>query len=175
MKQHLTFANLMASIAVFLALGGTSFALSRSERPSLPSGVARVAGACAAGPDVSGPGVNDLNRDAKPVICNRLKKQIARGQYLISATGDWYPETVNGASYPTAGKCMITVDGGRLGGALTSPGNWDGIFDEEHTAAIAIQGIAPLSSGSHEFILKCAQIQGNFRIARSTLTAIRIS
>ena len=171
----LTYSNVMATIAMFIALGGTSLALTRTDKKPAATVATNHAGSCATGPDVGGPPANVLHPDAPAVPCNKMNRALASGRYLVIATADWYPATVDDASYPTAGKCYVAVDGKPVSYTSVRPGNWDGIFDPIHNMTIATQGEVRLTAGNHKVALQCAQIQGNFRISSSTMTVSRVN
>ena len=177
-RRHLTYANVMSTIALILALGGATFALAAitSSGPVVP--FTRTSSACKPGPDVSGSIANVEHPSAPLKPCVTLTASLPRRERtLVLVSAGWYAAIVAQASYPTKGRCLLTVDGNQLSKSETRPGTQGADpGDTKRTQALVSQAVTgALAAGPHTFRLACAQIQGNFRLGRQTLTVVRAS
>jgi hypothetical protein len=125
------------------------------------------------GPTVRGPVANAMHPHAPLRRCVSLTINSAKAQrYLVLATGDWFDPVVRGSAYPQEGRCVIRLNRRILPTSETWPGEQGAEYGDPHrTFGLATQATARLPKGKTKLDLACAQIQGNFRLARSVLSA----
>jgi hypothetical protein len=225
-QARLTYANVVATLALFVALGGSSYAALRIGSAQIVNNSVRskdvrngdlrgrdvrdgsltgldlksnsLSGTqideagidaatftlgragplgCTPGPDVSGPSANVIHEDAPLVGCGRVEVSTVRpARIFVVVNGEWYPAEVGGASYPTKGRCLVTLDGVELPATLVRPGiGSDADATPTRTLSFATSAMSEVVTvGSHALDLQCAQVQGDFRIARGAISALAV-
>jgi hypothetical protein len=201
-RRHLSYANVVATLALLLALGGGAYAIDKVNSHEIVNGTIKSVdlknrkGVRAA--DVKrnalhggqideatldatrfAPLTGDEHVDCDPtssatfVSCASASFQLrARSRVLIIATGN--EETVGGGG--AAASCRIRVDNVAESLAV-SPGEQT----TDNTSSTATNGFArtlvssdPLPKGRHQVALVCKELVGNVRIDVPTIAAIAI-
>lgn len=198
-RRHLSYANVTATAALFVALGGGAYAVNEvnsrdiandsiksvdlKDRRAVRGGdVKRNAltgkqiseGALNAGKfaPVAGEEAGDCNPSSMFVICASTTLRLeARSRVLVIGTGN--QESVGG---PAAAICDIRIDGDSQPLAA-QPGE----EATDNTSGSATNGFArtlvsdgPLARGRHRVALACRELTGNVRIDVPTIAAIAI-
>jgi hypothetical protein len=199
-RRHLSYANVVATLALLLALGGGAYALDKVNSREIVNGTIRSVdlknhkGVHAA--DVKrnalggrqidertlnaskfAPVVGDQSGDCSPsgstfTECATTDLQLPqRARVLVIATGN--QDSLGG---PANATCQIRIDQHAVGLSV-QPG--EQIAD--NTSSLATNGFArtavprdPLSPGAHHVALACKELIGNVRIDVPTIAAIAI-
>jgi hypothetical protein len=134
-RQRLTYANVMATVAVFIALGGTGYAVSSLPARSVGSKQLRTSA-------VSSRAINDRTIRLRDI--SRSTRTALRG-----ATGAQGPAGPPGPTYHAA----IDSAGGRARGNATSSSGWGGDntitigFDRDVSGCEAVATLASVPGG----------------------------
>jgi hypothetical protein len=199
-RPRLTYANVTATLALFVALGGGAYAVSNVGSDEIKNGSIRsvdlknragVRGKDVKRDSIGGKEVKESSLDASrfaPVVgsepgdcnpetsafvtCADTNMNLDRPSAVLAiATGG--QESDSGAA---SARCEIRVDGDATPFGA-NPGEVN-----DNTSAGATNGFArtivtpePLAKGSHEIALACNQITGNVRIDSPTIAAIAIA
>jgi hypothetical protein len=199
-RRHLSYANVVATLALLLALGGGAYAIDKVNSREIVNGTIRSVdlknhkGVHAA--DVKrnalggrqidertlnaskfAPVVGDQSGDCDPsgsafTDCARAELRLsAKARVLLVATGN--QESVGG---PAKAICELRVDG--RGEDLAAQPGEQAI---DNTSSLATNGFARttvtqglLAKGAHEVSLACKEFAGNVRIDVPTIAAIAI-
>jgi hypothetical protein len=201
-RRHLSYANVVATLALVMALGGGAYAINRVDSRQIANGTIRSVdlknrkGVNAA--DVKRNGLRGKQIDERTLNASRfapMKGSQAgdcnpassaafvdcaattlllseRSRLLLIATGD--QESVGG---PAQAICDVRIDRRTLG--LPSQPGEDAT---DNTSSLATNGFArtavtpePLPKGRHEVALACKELSGDVRIDVPTIAAIAIS
>jgi hypothetical protein len=196
-RQHLTYANVMATIAVFLVLGGgTAVALNGTNTVQSDD---LGPGAQVKAPDVAANAVNgtdvvngsiagaDIAPSALPkgsaitsscnpssttfVDCGTLTINLPRPglRVLIVASGMWHSSS-NGA---TSGICRIGVNGAPFG-PDAFPGQNLNNSGPAHEQNVTLTNVTDpnLGAGNHTFGLACNEQQGDIKYLETYVSAV---
>ncbi|MGH2965440.1 MAG: hypothetical protein ACRDMH_08670 [Solirubrobacterales bacterium] len=201
-RRHLSYANVVATLALLLALGGGAYAIDKVNSHEIVNGTIKsvdlknrkaVRAADVKRNALQGAQIDEAALDAtrfapvvgdEPVDCDLASsvtlvncasasvRLSARSRVLIIATGN--QETVSGGS--GAASCRIRVDNVAESLAV-SPGEQS----IDNTSGTATNGFArtlvtrdPLVKGRHTVALACKELAGNVRIDVPTIAAIAI-
>lgn len=202
MRRHLTYANITATVALFVALGGSAFAISNIGSKDIRNNAVRSAdlrnGRAVGGRDVirnalGAPAINEKSLDASRFAklggsqqvdcdpnsptdfkdCAKASIRLAKSaRVLIVASGD--EETVVA---PASAVCEVRVDD-EPASIQATPGELS-----DNTSAGATNGFArtfvtpdPLPPGRHEVALACAELAGgDVKIDVPTIAALAIN
>jgi hypothetical protein len=201
-RRHLSYANVVATLALLLALGGGAYAIGRVSSREIVNGTiksvdlrnrkaVRAADVKRNGlrgrqidegtldasrfAPVAGSGPGDCNpaSAASFMDCAQAKLKLPHeARVLIVATGD--QESVGG---PAQAICQIRIDH-RVHGLPGQPGE----EARDNTSSTATNGFArtvvtpdPLARGTHHVALACKEFTGDVRIDVPTIAAIAIS
>lgn len=201
LRKHLSYANVVATVALFVALGGSAYAVSQITSGEIKNETIRSADLrdrkAVKGSDVkrntlgakeiteqsldasrfarvvgSEPGACDPESSAF-LSCARVTITLQRpARVLAMATGGQRSEGV-----PATSECEIRIDGTPT--AISANPGEEGT---DSTSASATNGFArtlvtpePLAAGSHEIALACNQGLGDVRIQHPTIAAIAIT
>lgn len=168
--------NAISLLALFVSLGGTSFAVSRVQQKPAPTSMAVFGSECSPGLDVpEGPPANAEHPDAPLMPCAEGTGKLTKGKYLVLATGQWYSGYETTTAYPTKGRCVVSVNDRILLHSEVSPGSMSEPGSSQRTDAMAIQFLYSFKGGRAKVRLLCAQVQGNFRIASSAVSLTRVN
>ena len=198
-RSHLTYANVMATIAVFLVLsGGTAVALSGSNSVQSDD---LGPGSQVTAPDVAANAVNgtdvvngsiagaDIAASALPegrkitssceptssafVDCGTLTINLPRPglRVLIVASAMWYSE--DGSISTTNGVCRIGVNGAPFG-PDAHPGEIVDASDtiDEHSVTLTNVTDPNLGAGNHTFGLACNQGDGDLAYGQTYVSVV---
>jgi hypothetical protein len=201
-RTHLTYANVVATTALFIALGGGAYAVSLVTSGEIKNGTIKsadlrdrkaVKGADVKRDALGGKEIAEQSLDASrfaPVVgsedfppCNPTSSAFVQcgsvtinlrrpSRVLAIATGGQQTEGGTGAT----AECEIRIDGAPSPIAAT-PGE-----TAPNTSTSATNGFGrtivtpePIAAGSHEVALACNQGVGDVRIQHSTIAAIAIA
>ncbi len=200
-RRHLSYANVVATLALLLALGGGAYAIDKVSSSEIVNGTIKSVdlknGKAVRAADVRrnglrgkqidertldasafAPLVGDEAGDCSPsstvfTSCVEARLQLhQRARVLIVATGN--QESVNG---PGKAICDVRIDNAEEGLA-SQPG--EQMID--NTSSLATNGFArtvvtpdPLQRGRHKVALACKEFTGDVRIDVPTIAAIAIS
>lgn len=201
-RRHLSYANVVATLVLLLALGGGAYAIDKVSSREIVNGTIRsvdlknrkaVRAAdvkrnglrgkqidertldAASFAPVTGSGPGDCNPTSSTsfVECARTKLRLTGpARMFVVATGD--QESVGG---PAQAVCEIRIDG-RGWGLPGQPGE----ETRDNTSSTATNGFArtvvtadPLPRGTHRVALACKEFTGDVRIDVPTIAAIAIS
>ncbi len=156
-------------VVLFALLAPTQSA----QAKKLPTSSLQNAGRCSPGPLVDQTG-NPVFPNAPLVSCNRSKKKLAAGTYLVMATAGWFLGLNETVFNPSSGRCQLRVNKRVVPGSETRFGSFEGLGETLYQRTIVSQGLVKLKSGKHSIIFRCAQNQGYLKLARSTVVAVRI-
>jgi hypothetical protein len=199
-RRHLSYANVVATIALLLSLAGGAYAVQRIGTKDVVNNSLRSAdlknGKGVKGVDVkpnslTGKQINERGLNTKGFVpgagdesagcdpssaalkdCLRVVLPLRqRTRILAIATGG--EESIGG---PATAHCEIRVDN-KSAPLATDPGE----ETSDNTSGAATNGFArtlvtrdPLSKGRHKVALACNQLAGNVRIDAPTIAAIAI-
>jgi hypothetical protein len=201
-RRHLSYANVVATLALVLALGGGAYAIERVSSREIVNGTIRSADLknrkAVRAVDVKRNGLNggqikegtldpsafarvggdepvDCDPDSSTAFANCASATLRlreRSRVVIVATGNEESAGAGGAS----ASCRIRVDGTAESLAV-SPGE----AQDDNTSSTATNGFArtvvtrdPLKKGTHRIALACKELVGNVRIDVPTIAAIAI-
>ena len=147
LRPHLTYANAMATTAVFIALGGTSYAVTRLPRDSVGSAQIRSG---AVGPSelraraVSSRAIRDRSVGLRDL--SRRTRSALRG-----AKGEPGPQGPAGASAITFHAALnsagVRVRGNSVGGGSTEPGVFTVEFPRDVSGCESVATLASVPGG----------------------------
>jgi hypothetical protein len=201
-RKHLSYANVVATLALVMALGGGAYAINRVNSRQIVNGTIRsvdlknrkgVRAADVKRNGLRGKQIDERTLDASPLVpvagdeavdcdlpsshsfikCATISMALkAAARVLVIATGS--EESVG---FPARAICEVRVDG--LREALpVQPGE----ETSDNTSGSATNGFArtvvlngPLPKGRHEVALACKEFTGDVRIDVPTIAAIAIS
>ena len=197
-RGHLTYANVMATIAVFLVLsGGTAVALSGSNTVQSDD---LGPGAQVKAPDVAANAVNGsdvvdgsitgadiassalskgrkIDSSCSPnsttfVDCGTMTINLPRPglRVLIVATAQWYSV---GDTSTTAGDCRIGVNGAPFG-SEAFPGETSNVTATTAQQSLTLTTVTDpnLGAGNHTFGLACNQTSGDITYPETSVSAV---
>jgi hypothetical protein len=187
--RHLSYANVTATLALFVALGGGAYAVNKVGSSDIRNGSIRsidVHRNTVRGKDVkektfdasqfaplagSEAGTCDPSPATFTECAGVSLKLRERSRILAIGTGG---EISDGG--PAKAACQMRIDG-----AATPLAAGPGEESEDNTSDLATNGFArtvvtpdPLARGDHTVALACSQGLGNVRIANPTIAAIAI-
>ena len=201
LRKHVSYANVVATVALFVALGGSAYAVSRITSGEIKNDTIRSSDLrdrkAVKGVDVKRDALGakeiveqslDASRfapiaGAEPGACDPGSSAFVdcasvtielkrRSRVLAIATGGQRSE--GGAAKAV---CEVRIDG-----AATSISATPGEEVNSNTSALATNGFArtivtpePLAAGAHEIALACNQGLGDVRIQHPTIAAIAIT
>jgi hypothetical protein len=202
MRRHLTYANITATVALFIALGGSAYAISQIGSKDIRNGAIKSADLrdhqAVANKDVRRNGLRgnaiqesslnasrfssltgndvlscDPNSPSVYVSCVSTTLHLAKAaRVLAMTTGD--EESVGG---PASATCQLRIDD-EPAPIPTAPGE----SSVDNSSALATNGFArtlvsrdPLTPGKHKVSLACAELSGNVKIDVPTIAAIAIN
>jgi hypothetical protein len=199
-RRHLSYANVTATLAVFVAVGGGAYAVTTVNSRDIANNSVRsvdlkdrkavrrvdVKRNALTGRQISEKGLNaaifapiagDEDGDCDPtsstlVNCAKARLRLkARSRLLAIATGG--QESVGG---PANAHCEVRIDN-KAQAVSVNPGE----ETSDNTSGAATNGFARtvlprdlLAPGRHTVALACNQLSGNVRIAAPTIAAIAI-
>jgi hypothetical protein len=199
-RRHLSYANVMATLALLVALGGGAYAIERVSSREIVNGTIRsidlknrkaVRAADVKRDGLRGEQIDERTIDAAsfaPVAgdeagdCNPAPSAFtdcasvalrlhAKSRVLAVATGN--QESIDG---PAKAVCDVRVDK-RPQGLAAQPGEQA----VDNTSSLATNGFArtvvtpdPLTRGPHRIALACKELVGNVRIDVPTIAAIAV-
>ena len=199
-RRHLSYANITATLALFVALGGAAYAIDKINSHDIANGTIRsidlknrkaVRAADVKRNGLTGKQIKERTLDAQrfaPVAgdesgdCNPSSSTLVtcatttlrvkgRSRILAIATGG--QESVGG---PANAHCEVRIDGDAEAVSV-DPGE----ETSDNTSGAATNGFArtvvtndPLAPGKHRVALACNQLAGNVRIDAPTIAAIAI-
>jgi hypothetical protein len=201
-RRHLSYANVTATVALFVALGGGAYAIDKVTSHEIANGTIRsidlknrraVHAVDLKGNALTGKQIKERTLDAEsfaPVAgdetvdcdpsssttfancANITLKLKQRARVLAIATGN--QESVAGAAQAI---CDVRIDG-RPQSLAVEPGEQA----SDNTSGTATNGFArtvvtpnPLARGRHQIALACKEFSGNVRIDVPTIAAIAIA
>jgi hypothetical protein len=200
-RKHLTYANVVATMALFIALGGGAYAVSKVTSGEIKNDTIRsadlrdrkaVKGADVKRDALGGKEIAEQSLDAsrflrvsgdEPGACDPSSSAFVecasvtinlarRSRVLAIATGGQ-----RSAAGAAKAECEIQVDG--VSTALrANPGD----AGSPNTSASATNGFArtlvtaePVAEGTHEVALACNEVESDVRIEDPTIAAIAIA
>jgi hypothetical protein len=199
-RRHLSYANVVATLALLLALGGGAYAIDKVNSREIVNGTIKsvdlknrkaVRSADVKQNALRGRQINERTLDASrfaPVVgdeagdCNPTALSFIdcatgelrlpeRGRVLVIATGNQ-----DSLGAPAKATCEIRIDEDRIGLSV-QPGEQA----TDNTSSLATNGFArtvvtrdPLPKGRHQVALACKELIGNVRIDVPTIAAIAI-
>lgn len=199
-RRHLSYANVVATLALLLALGGGAYAIERVSSREIVNGTIKsvdlkdrkaVRAADVKRNGLRGKQVDERTLDASrfaPIAgdeagdCDPTSEAFsqcasatlrlhARSRVLVVATGNQESVTA-----PAKATCDVRVDGDRQGLSV-QPGEQT----TDNTSSLATNGFArtvvtpdSLARGPHRVALACKELVGNVRIDVPTIAAIAI-
>jgi hypothetical protein len=199
-RRHFTYANVTATLALLLALGGgAAYAVDKISSRDVVNGSIRsvdlknhkaVRGADVKRNTLTGRQIDERTLESKgiaqvtgsetgrciPLVaatsCARASLDLGRrSRVLVIATGN-----EESLGRPAAASCRLMIDG--VGEALAvAPGEQAA----DNTSSTATNGFArtllspkPLSAGKHTVALSCKRLIGNVRIDSPTIAAVAV-
>jgi hypothetical protein len=198
--RHLSYANVVATLALLLALGGGAYAIDKVNSHEIVNGTIKsvdlknhkaVRAADVKRNTLKGgqidestlnasrfaPLAGDESGDCNPSVsvfidCANSGLQLPeRARVLVIATGN-----EDSLGSPAKATCEIRIDGDRVG-LPVQPGEQS----IDNTSSLATNGFArtvvtrdPLPKGRHQVALACKELVGNVRIDVPTIAAIAI-
>jgi hypothetical protein len=187
LRERLSYANVMATVAVFLALGGGAWALARDR---IGSGTIKNdsirsrdinegsldASAFTGGTSAAGPISCDPTALGTFIACASAHLRLPhKARVLLIATGG--QESVGGAA---EADCRLLVDGQQIPGETTPPTLHPGEAASDNTDATATNNFAiaavsdRLAKGGHDFSLSCDQGSGDVKVDNPNIAAVMI-
>jgi hypothetical protein len=203
MGKHLTYANVTATLALFIALGSGAYAINTIGSKDIRNGAVRSAdlrnGRAVAAQDVRRNALGPEQIDEKSLDASRFVGAVGKqaadcdpnsltvfvecaratahlngpARLLVIATGN--EETLSGAG--AAATCDIRIDGAPSPLPI-NPGE----SGTDNTSGTATDGFArtfvtpdPLSRGPHTVALACKELASDVRIDAPTIAAIAIN
>ncbi len=200
-RRHLSYANVVATLALLLALGGGAYAIDKVSSREIVNGTIKsvdlknrqaVRAADVRRNGLRGKQIDERTLDASSfapmagneagdcrplkvafVSCAATKLSLKRqSMVLVVATGN--QESLDS---PAKAVCGVRVDGIPTG-LVVQPGEQQ----TDNTSSLATNGFArtvvtpdPLPKGRHRVALACKELVGNVRIDVPTIAAIAIS
>ncbi len=200
-RRHLSYVNVVATLALLLALGGGAYAIDRVSSREIVNGTIKsidlknrraVGAADVKRNGLRGKQIDERTLDASSfaplagdeagdcdpsspafVDCSSVTVRLhARSRLLVVATGN--QESLGGSAKAI---CDVRIDGHPEGLAV-QPGEQA----TDNTSSLATNGFArtvvtpdPLAKGRHKIALACKELVGNARIDVPTIAAIAIS
>lgn len=202
MRRHLTYANVTATLALFIALGGGAYALNKVGSKDIRNGAVRSADLrnqrAVAAQDVRRNALGAGQIDEKSLDASRFAKVAGKqsldcdpvstsvyadcvkatvrlsrsAELLVIATGQ--EESVSG---PASASCQVRIDD-----VPAAIGFTPGESAVDNTDATAANGFArtlvspdALSAGPHKVALACKELIGDVKIDEPTIAAIAIN
>jgi hypothetical protein len=198
-RRHLSYANVVASLALLLALGGGAYAVNRVNSHEIVNGTIksvdlhnrkavraadvkrnglrgkqikeRTLDASSFAP-VAGREAGDCDPSSNFTDCASVAMRLKeRSRLLVVATGN--QESISG---PAKAICELRIDD-----QAEQLGVQPGEQATDNTSSLASNGFArtvvtpdPLPKGSHKIALACREFTGNVRIDVPTIAAIAI-
>jgi hypothetical protein len=199
-RRHLSYANVIATVALFVALGGGAYAVSKVDSRDIANDSVKsidlkdrsavrgrdVKRNALAGREISEQGLNaarlaaiagneegDCNPTSTTLVnCARTRLRLSqRSRVLAIATGG--QESVNGSANA---HCEVRIDN-KAEALSVNPGE----EAADNTSGAATNGFArtvvprdSLAPGRHTVALACNELSGNVRIDAPTIAAIAI-
>jgi hypothetical protein len=205
MSRHLTYSNVVATLALFVALGGGALAVSKVGSDEIRNGSIKSKDlknhAAVDNRDVKAnalrgkviaegsldashfaPLVGDEGPDCHPasgsVFVDCAKVTVASradSRLLVIATGN--EETLSSVPPPAAANCEVRIDGSPVGNPVTPGEHGSANTDTAATNGFARTFVSrgTLSSGQHKVALACARLGGDVKIDSPTIAVIAIS
>ena len=200
-RRHLSYANVISTLALFVALGGGAYAIDEVNSHEIANGTIKSIdlknGKAVRGADVKRNGLRgkqikertldaesfapvagdeavDCDPSSSTIFTNCVTTRLrlrARSRVLVVATGN---EESSGA--PARAICEVRIDG-KPEPLPVQPGE----ETSDNTSGSATNGFArtlvsnnPLPRGSHKLTLACKEFTGNVRVDVPTIAAIAI-
>lgn len=158
-------------VALLVMFAGVAF--TQSAQAKMATSLINTSGLCSPGPLRDQTGDPEFP-NARLVPCNQAKKKLAAGTYLVTATAGWYAALDRTVFYPSSGRCQLQVNNRVVLGSETRFGSYATYGESLYQGTIFSQGIVKLKSRKQAFVFRCAQNKGYFKLARSTMLAVRI-